>query len=142
MQFDERKIDDAALALLYLTLHDGNRSWKTLDWETMNRLHRGSSSPTPPAAPSPSPSPMTASPSPNNSPKPSSPNNRGFPSCLLSLCWIVECLAVQETLASRDIISCDARKQPRFAAPIRRIQTLRARSRPRRTYTFFSLFFR
>jgi hypothetical protein len=27
------------LALLYLTLHDGDRAWKGFDWETMNRLH-------------------------------------------------------------------------------------------------------
>ncbi|NML16576.1 DUF6429 family protein [Azohydromonas caseinilytica] len=40
MEFDEEKIDQAALALLYLTLHDGNRAWKSLDWEVMNRLHR------------------------------------------------------------------------------------------------------
>ena len=40
MQLDERKIDDAVLALLYLTLHDGNRAWKTIDWEAMNRLHQ------------------------------------------------------------------------------------------------------
>ena len=40
MQLDERKIDDAVLALLYLTLHDGNRAWKTIDWETMDRLHQ------------------------------------------------------------------------------------------------------
>jgi hypothetical protein len=33
------KIDDAALALLYLTLHDGNRAWKGFDWEVLGRLH-------------------------------------------------------------------------------------------------------
>jgi hypothetical protein len=33
------KIDDAVLALLYLTLHDNNRAWKGFDWEAMNRLH-------------------------------------------------------------------------------------------------------
>jgi Domain of unknown function (DUF6429) len=33
------KIDDTVLALLYLTLHDGDRAWKGFDWETMNRLH-------------------------------------------------------------------------------------------------------
>jgi hypothetical protein len=33
------KIDDAALALLYLTLHDGNRAWKGMDWDVLGRLH-------------------------------------------------------------------------------------------------------
>ena len=33
------KIDDAVLALLYLTLHDNNRAWKGFDWETLSRLH-------------------------------------------------------------------------------------------------------
>lgn len=27
------------LALLYLTLHDGNRAWKGFDWDALNRLH-------------------------------------------------------------------------------------------------------
>ena len=39
MNVDEDKIDDAALALLYLTLHDNFRAWKQIDWEVMNRLH-------------------------------------------------------------------------------------------------------
>ena len=39
MEIDEEKIDDAVLALLYLTLHDGGRVWKSMDWEVMNRLH-------------------------------------------------------------------------------------------------------
>ncbi|QQN63160.1 hypothetical protein JIR23_27080 [Bradyrhizobium diazoefficiens] len=33
------KIDDAALALLYLTLHDGDRAWKGFDWDVLGRLH-------------------------------------------------------------------------------------------------------
>lgn len=33
------KIDDAALALLYLTLHDGDRAWKGFDWGVLGRLH-------------------------------------------------------------------------------------------------------
>lgn len=33
------KIDDAALALLYLTLHDGFRAWKGMDWDVLDRLH-------------------------------------------------------------------------------------------------------
>ncbi len=39
MQIDTDKIDEAVLALLYLTLHDGVRAWKSFDWVTMNRLH-------------------------------------------------------------------------------------------------------
>ena len=39
MEIDEEKIDDAALALMYLTLHDGQRVWKGIDFEVMNRLH-------------------------------------------------------------------------------------------------------
>jgi hypothetical protein len=39
MAIDTDKIDDTVLALLYLTLHDGDRAWKGFDWETMNRLH-------------------------------------------------------------------------------------------------------
>ena len=30
---------DAALALLYLTLHDGYRAWKGFDWDVLGRLH-------------------------------------------------------------------------------------------------------
>lgn len=40
MNIDEDKIDDAVLALLYLTLHDKFRSWKQIDWEVLNRLHK------------------------------------------------------------------------------------------------------
>lgn len=39
MDIDEDKIDEAALALLYLTLHEQRRAWKQLDWDLMNRLH-------------------------------------------------------------------------------------------------------
>ena len=39
MALNEDKIDDAALALLYLTLHDGNRAWKGFDFEVLGRLH-------------------------------------------------------------------------------------------------------
>lgn len=39
MDIDTDKIDDAVLALLYLTLHDGDRAWKGLDWDALNRLH-------------------------------------------------------------------------------------------------------
>jgi hypothetical protein len=39
MSLDTDKIDDAALALLYLTLHDGGRAWKSFDWDVLGRLH-------------------------------------------------------------------------------------------------------
>ncbi len=40
MEVDEDKVDDAVLALLRLTLHDGQRAWKGIDWDTLGRLHR------------------------------------------------------------------------------------------------------
>ena len=39
MDYDTDKVDEAVLALLLLTLHDGNRAWKGFDWEALNRLH-------------------------------------------------------------------------------------------------------
>jgi hypothetical protein len=39
MALDTDKIDDAALALLYLTLHDDCRAWKGIDWGVLGRLH-------------------------------------------------------------------------------------------------------
>ncbi len=39
MNIDTGKIDETVLALLYLTLHEGNRAWKSYDWDAMNRLH-------------------------------------------------------------------------------------------------------
>lgn len=39
MHIDKEKIDQATLALLFLTWHDGDRAWKGHDWETLNRLH-------------------------------------------------------------------------------------------------------
>ena len=36
---DEERIDEAALALLWLTLHDGDRAWKGFDWDVLRRLH-------------------------------------------------------------------------------------------------------
>jgi uncharacterized protein DUF6429 len=39
MNIDTEKIDEAVLALLFLTLHDGSRAWKGLDWDALNRLH-------------------------------------------------------------------------------------------------------
>jgi hypothetical protein len=39
MDINTDRIDDAVLALLYLTLHDKYRAWKGFDWNAMNRLH-------------------------------------------------------------------------------------------------------
>ena len=39
MPVNTDKIDNAALALLYLTLHDGHRAWKGFDWGVLGRLH-------------------------------------------------------------------------------------------------------
>jgi hypothetical protein len=44
MNYDEDKIDEYTLALLYLVAHErqeglGARAWKGFDWETLNRLH-------------------------------------------------------------------------------------------------------
>jgi len=38
MDIDTDKLDDAALAILSLTLHDGRRVWKNLDWAITDRL--------------------------------------------------------------------------------------------------------
>jgi hypothetical protein len=39
MEIDPDRIDEAVLALLYLGLHEGQRVWKSFDWDAMNRLH-------------------------------------------------------------------------------------------------------
>ena len=39
MEIDRDEIDDAVLALLWLTLHDERRAWKGFDWEALERLH-------------------------------------------------------------------------------------------------------
>lgn len=39
MDIDTAAVDDAVLALLYLTLHDKYRAWKNFDWEAIGRLH-------------------------------------------------------------------------------------------------------
>ena len=40
MDIDTDKIDEAVLALLSLTLHDGFRAWKGHDWDALERLHQ------------------------------------------------------------------------------------------------------
>ena len=44
MNYDEDKVDEFTLALLYLVAHEreeglGARAWKGFDWETLHRLH-------------------------------------------------------------------------------------------------------
>jgi hypothetical protein len=39
MTLDTDRIDDAVLALLQLSLHNGRRAWKGFDWAAMGRLH-------------------------------------------------------------------------------------------------------
>jgi hypothetical protein len=39
MDYDKDKVDEMALALLFLTIHDGCRAWKGHDFGVMNRLH-------------------------------------------------------------------------------------------------------
>jgi hypothetical protein len=41
MDYDRDKVDEAVLALLYLTMHGdsyGNRAWKGHDWDALGRL--------------------------------------------------------------------------------------------------------
>jgi hypothetical protein len=39
MEIDRDKIDEAVLALLWLTLHDERHAWKGFDWDALERLH-------------------------------------------------------------------------------------------------------
>ena len=39
MDFNTNKIDEAVLALLFLGLHEDVRTWKSFDWDAMDRLH-------------------------------------------------------------------------------------------------------
>jgi hypothetical protein len=42
MGYDKERVDEAILALLWLTTfqdHDSTRAWKGQDWEAMERLH-------------------------------------------------------------------------------------------------------
>ncbi|HEX4797643.1 MAG TPA: DUF6429 family protein [Humisphaera sp.] len=44
MDYNADRVDDAVLALLFLTLHDvneyGGRAWKGHDWGVLDRLHQ------------------------------------------------------------------------------------------------------
>ena len=37
--YDHEKVDEMVLALMYLTLHDYSRAWKSFDWDTLDRLY-------------------------------------------------------------------------------------------------------
>jgi len=39
MDVDENRIDQAVLALMYLTLHDQRCAWKGFDWSALDRLY-------------------------------------------------------------------------------------------------------
>ena len=39
MDYDQDKIDEVVLALIYLTLHDQVRAWKGFDFGVLDRLH-------------------------------------------------------------------------------------------------------
>ena len=39
MEYDEEKVDQLVLAVLYLTLHDGMRAWKGVDFDALDRLY-------------------------------------------------------------------------------------------------------
>jgi len=39
VEIDTANVDEAVLAVLYLTLHDRAVAWKTIDWDAMRRLH-------------------------------------------------------------------------------------------------------
>lgn len=39
MEINEDNVDDAVLALLWLTLHEGHRAWKGHDWDVLSRLY-------------------------------------------------------------------------------------------------------
>ncbi len=40
MELNQQKVEEAVLAVLWLTLHDEVRAWKSIDWATMDRLHQ------------------------------------------------------------------------------------------------------
>lgn len=40
MKINTVKVDEMVLSPLHLTLHDESRSWKTHDWDAMERLYK------------------------------------------------------------------------------------------------------
>jgi hypothetical protein len=39
MEYDADKVDEMTLALMYLTMTEGGRTWKGYSWDAMDRLH-------------------------------------------------------------------------------------------------------
>jgi len=39
MNIDEAKMEEVVLALMFYSLHDGSRAWKSYDWGVLDRLH-------------------------------------------------------------------------------------------------------
>ena len=37
--YDHEKVDEVVLALMYLNLHDYARTWKSFDWDALDRLY-------------------------------------------------------------------------------------------------------
>jgi DNA-binding transcriptional regulator PaaX len=40
MNFDDAKVDDAVLALLFLTMGNDDRAWKDMDFDALQRLYK------------------------------------------------------------------------------------------------------
>jgi len=40
MELNQQRVEEAVLAVLWLTLHNEVEAWKTIDWDTMDRLHQ------------------------------------------------------------------------------------------------------
>jgi hypothetical protein len=40
MKLNQEKVEEAVLAVLWLTLHNECEAWKTIDWDSMDRLYR------------------------------------------------------------------------------------------------------
>jgi Domain of unknown function (DUF6429) len=40
MKLNQQKVEEAVIAVLWLTLHNEAEAWKTIDWHTMDRLHQ------------------------------------------------------------------------------------------------------
>ncbi len=40
MKLNPQKVEETVLAVLWLTLHNEVEAWKTIDWDTMDRLHQ------------------------------------------------------------------------------------------------------
>ena len=74
MALDTDKIDEAVLALLFLTRHQHWRAWKEFDLDALDRLYEKGLIGDRSTRPSPSCSPRRACAAPKNSSRPCSPN--------------------------------------------------------------------